>query len=210
LFLLYYISLHLYLYDINKEKGVKMRAIHLVESVNKFRRMQNRKRRIVEYVLSLDNVLHNDQKLRLIKDLEREKYPSGMRTLQTVDPNDEEELLDYFEVDDKDKVSIHFGDNDEWYAILSRLPNNVLEVVDLAGDLGENIIYKLTEMLKPYINWTIKGSFRVATSYRLIKLLERRGHIDILEQENDSFGNEPFKNVTFKFTDKFKADQGVK
>jgi hypothetical protein len=139
----------------------------------------------------------SDEDIQKVKDIEKKMYPPFMRMYHNF--NSKEELMDFMEVDDPKNARIHIGDNSDWYLVLSLHPeDNSVEIVDMAGQLGTRLIHELKTIFDSYRGMKLYGDFRDKTSWRLMKLMEKRGAINITEHEEWHWSDELMHRVTFE------------
>jgi hypothetical protein len=119
-----------------------------------------------------------------VKSIEKEVYPPRMQTYQDFD--DIEELLDYNDCDGQIDCII----KNDWYAIFCNGPTEV-EITDFASrkPLGFAEILEVKNKLQSFGDKIISMNARESTSYKLIKLGERRGWFEIIsDKTNITFG----------------------
>ena len=120
-----------------------------------------------------------------VKSIEKEVYPPRMQTYQDFD--DIEELL-YYSGCNKKQIDC-IVEND-WYAIFCNGPTEV-EITDFASrkPLGFAEILEVKNKLQSFGDKIISMNARESTSYKLIKLGERRGWFKIIsDKTNITFG----------------------
>ena len=128
-----------------------------------------------------------------VKSIEKEVYPPRMHTYQDFD--DIEELLDYNDCDGQIDCII----KNDWYAIFCNGPTEV-EITDFASrkPLGFAEILEVKNKLQSFGDKIISMNARESTSYKIIKLGERRGWFKIISDEpNITFG-EPMHEIIMK------------
>ena len=135
----------------------------------------------------------NQKNFDHVKSIEKEVYPPRMHTYQDFD--DIEELLDYNGCDGQIDCII----KNDWYAIFCNGPTEV-EITDFASrkPLGFAEILEVKNKLQSFGDKIISMNARESTSYRIIKLGERRGWFKIISDEpNITFG-EPMHEIIMK------------
>jgi hypothetical protein len=157
--------------------------------------------------------LSNSQ-IKLIKDIEKKSYPSFMRSFDSL--RSKQDIIDYVtDGEDYDEqlmqnIKIVISDSSDWYMIFTiNNYENMIEVQDLAGhennsnDIKKSLnkLNEIIEVFKPYKGMSIKADFRETTSYRLIKLLEKKQIIQIQDERKWSWGNETMIEVEFIIID---------
>lgn len=137
----------------------------------------------------------NKEKIRQIKDIESRAYPPHMRTYEDIETP--EDVKDYVDCDGDAFCHVEDG----WYMLGCNGPSEVY-VADLASARPLSFVdmNKVTTILRSMGEKTITAECRHSTSYRLIKLLEKRGVIEVM---NDTFshnwGSEAMREVEFRF-----------
>ena len=127
--------------------------------------------------------------LETMKRIEASVYPPEYQMLQDVDSL--AELADYCE----GRPNLHVWETG--YAIWTKD-----EIVDLcsAGALQLAEMIKVRDLMKAtFKNRVVEADLRETTSYRLCKVLARRGWIEILSEEKYLWGSEYFYSVTLRF-----------
>lgn len=140
-----------------------------------------------------ESCLLNQKNFDHVKNIEKEVYPPRMHTYQDFD--DIEELLDYNDCDGQIDCII----KNDWYAIFCNGPTEV-EITDFASrkPLGFAEILEVKNKLQSFGDKIISMNARESTSYKIIKLGERRGWFKIISDEpNITFG-EPMHEITMK------------
>lgn len=140
--------------------------------------------------------IFNQQNLEKVKEIEKRAYPEFMLRYDSIDSVDDakEELEaecgggQYF---------CHVGD--DWY-ILGCNRSNEIEVEDLASarSLGFAELNIILNLLRSFGPKNIRADCRSGTSYRLLKLAEKRGSIEIFSEEPWNWGNEKMYELVFK------------
>ena len=140
-----------------------------------------------------ESCLLNQKNFDHVKNIEKEVYPPRMHTYQDFD--DIEELLDYNGCDGQIDCII----KNDWYAIFCNGPTEV-EITDFASrkPLGFAEILEVKNKLQSFGDKIISMNARESTSYKIIKLGERRGWFKIISDEpNITFG-EPMHEIIMK------------
>jgi hypothetical protein len=140
-----------------------------------------------------ESCLLNQKNFDHVKSIEKEVYPPRMHTYQDFD--DIEELLDYNDCDGQIDCII----KNDWYAIFCNGPTEV-EITDFASrkPLGFAEILEVKNKLQSFGDKIISMNARESTSYKIIKLGERRGWFKIISDEpNITFG-EPMHEIIMK------------
>lgn len=130
-----------------------------------------------------------------IKDIERVSYPKFMLQYQ-----ESETLGDLYNLINKDKDDgeffYHLGEN--WYLLGVNRKNEIL-MADLAST--EKLNFKQINIIKNIVedlgNKKIFADCRDNTSYNLIKLLEQKGTIEIINESPWIWGNEKMHKLSF-------------
>jgi hypothetical protein len=140
--------------------------------------------------------IFNQQNLEKVKEIEKRAYPEFMLRYDSIDSVD----------DAKEELESECGggqyfchvDND-WY-ILGCNRANEIEVEDLASvkSLGFAELNIILNLLRSFGPKNIRADCRSGTSYRLLKLAEKRGSIEIFSEEPWNWGNEKMYELVFK------------
>ena len=172
-------------------------ATRLIEKIKKIK--------LLEKKLTLDELLDSPEDFELIKNLERTKFPEFMHSYQEYSIEDKEKILAYFDVEDSGDVVIHIDDNNQWYLIMTiDSASKMIEVPDMAGNFGPNLLSELKKIFRPYNDYTFEASLRETTSYRIFKSLAKYNYIEILYDNKRRWQSEMMHDVGFKCTEKMK------
>lgn len=133
--------------------------------------------------------------LEKIRNIERISYPRFMWEYQ-----DSENFQDLYHIinknNDKGKFFYHIDKN--WY-VLGVIKLNETIISDLAstGVFNFKQMNHILDILKEHGNKKITADCRDSTSYSLLKLLEQRGTIEILNENAWLWGNEKMYKLSF-------------
>jgi len=135
----------------------------------------------------------NQKNLDRVKAIEKIAYPSHMQFYGDFD--DIDDVIDYADCDGQIDCIIQ----DDWYAIFCNGPREV-EVIDLAArrSLSLSDLLVIYQKMTSFGNKIFTMNARASTSYRLIKLGEKRGMFEILLDEPNSLNGEPMHEIEFK------------
>lgn len=125
--------------------------------------------------------------LKHIRRIERAAYPPEYRQLQHVG------LVDYCEAKNMADLIVLTGPN--WYFLAVK---STREIVDFAADgrIGfAELLLVLNTLRQQMPEGVITGDFRHSTSYPLLLVAQRRGHIQILSDNVWQWCNEQFHEV---------------
>ena len=137
--------------------------------------------------------LFNKINLNKIKEIERKAYPSFMWQFQDLEtPEDAKD-----EVDCDGEFFCHIDNG--WY-MLGCNGSSEVYIEDLASSrsLGFPELNTILRILKGFGNKVITADCRSSTSYKLLKLLEKKGSIEILEEEPWNWESEKMYELKFK------------
>lgn len=142
----------------------------------------------------LESCALTQQNLDKVKEIEDIAYPNFMKGMQDIESISD--VLDYAECDGEIICLIE----DDWY-ILGCNSRKSIEIVDLASkkSLTFSDINKIVNFLKSYGDKVINVDARATTSYRLIKLLQKRGAIEIIHDSPWNWESETMHELKFKF-----------
>lgn len=130
------------------------------------------------------------EEIERIKQIERKVYPTHMQYMQHV--QSVANLIEYTESEDS-----HIMLGPDWYLIVTPT-----EIVDIAttGKLGLQTMIQISNTLKEcYGDKVFSLDARASTSYRLLKVLERRGQIKIHSSEEWYWGNEKMYEMEISY-----------
>jgi hypothetical protein len=135
----------------------------------------------------------NQKNLDRVKAIEKIAYPSHMQFYGDFD--DIDDVIDYADCDGQIDCIIQ----DDWYAIFCNGPREV-EVIDLAArrSLSLSDLLVIYQKMTSFGNKIFTMNARASTSYRLIKLGEKRGMFEILLDEPNSLNGEPMHEIEFR------------
>lgn len=131
--------------------------------------------------------------LEKVKEIERNAYPHFMQQFQDVEtPAEARE-----EIDCNGEFFCHIDDG--WY-ILGCNSYDEVYIEDLASmkNLGFSELNKVLSILRNFGEKLITADCRSSTSYRFLKILEKRGSIQIISEDPWNWGSEKMYEVVFK------------
>jgi hypothetical protein len=138
----------------------------------------------------------NKENLEKVKEIEKLAYPTQFHFYQNVDSV--EDANDHIDCDGD--FFCHIGE--DWYILGCNDPEEV-EVHDLASakrNLGFSELNIILNLLRSFGDKTISADCRDATSYKLLKLAEKRGSIKIMREMSywDRDFKENMHQINFK------------
>ena len=135
----------------------------------------------------------NQKNLDRVKAIEKIAYPTHMQFYGDFD--DIDDVIDYADCDGQIDCIVQ----DDWYAIFCNGPREV-EVIDLAArrSLSLSDLLVIYQKMTSFGNKIFTMNARASTSYRLIKLGEKRGMFEILLDEPNSLNGEPMHEIEFR------------
>jgi len=134
----------------------------------------------------------NQQNFDHVKSIEKQVYPHIMQAFQDFD--NIEDLLDYSDCDGQIDCII----KQDWYVIFCN--GSKVEIIDLASRkrLEYSELMEIKRKLESFGDKIITMNARESTSYKLIKLAERRGVFKIIsDKPNYTFG-EPMHELELR------------
>ena len=137
--------------------------------------------------------LLNKTNLQRVKEIEKKAYPKFMQQYQDVDSIEDA----YDEIDCDGDFFCHIADG--WY-ILGCNNYDHIYIEDLARIRALNFsdLKYIINILKKYGDKLIKADCRSSTSYRLLKLAEKRGLIEIIEEKPWNWEGEKMYEIDLK------------
>ena len=137
--------------------------------------------------------LFNSFNLEKIKRIEKSAYPEFMWQFQDVETPEQA----YDEIDCDGQFFCHIDDG--WYMLGCNGANEVY-IEDLASirNLGFNELNTMLKILRGFGEKVITADCRSETSYRLLKIAERRGSIEMISERPWNWESEKMHNVVFK------------
>ena len=147
--------------------------------------------RILDYLR--ESCALNQKNLDRVKAIEKIAYPSHMQFYGDFD--DIDDVIDYADCDGQIDCIIQ----DDWYAIFCNGSREV-EVIDLAArrSLSLSDLLVIYQKMTSFGNKIFTMNARASTSYKLIKLGEKRGMFEILLDEPNSLNGEPMHEIEFR------------
>lgn len=135
----------------------------------------------------------NPINLQKVKEIERAAYPEFMWQFQDIENPSEA----YEEIDCDGQFFCHIDNG--WYMLGCNGPSEVY-IEDLASvkNLGFAELNRILTILRSFGDKLITADCRGSTSYRLLKIAEKRGRIQVIEESPWNWGNEKMYELTFK------------
>lgn len=140
-----------------------------------------------------ENCSLNQRNFDRVKQIEKTAYPNHMQFYQDFD--DIDDIIDY--ADCQGQIDCHV--ENDWYAIFCNGAKEV-EIIDLASTrpLSLSDLFVVYKKLLSFGDKLFTMNARETTSYRLIKLGEKRGMFEIISDEPNSLYGEPMHEIVFK------------
>jgi len=134
----------------------------------------------------------NQQKLDAIKRIERKAYPAFMQSYQYIDTPEEA----YEEIECDGDYYCHVDNG--WYMLICNSDEAYVE--DLASErpLGFIELNIMLNILRKFGDKFITADCRASTSYRLLKMAEKRKLIQMYEENPWNWGSEKMIQLKFK------------
>jgi hypothetical protein len=131
--------------------------------------------------------------LQKVKEIEKRAYPEFMWQFQDIESPAEA----YEEIDCDGQFFCHIDNG--WYMLGCNGPESVY-IEDLAStrNLGFSELNTILRVLRSFGQKTITADCRSTTSYRLLKLAEKRGSIQIISEDPWTWENEKMYELVFK------------
>lgn len=135
----------------------------------------------------------NKFNLEKVKQIEKSVYPEFMWQFQDIETPQEA----YDEVDCDGEFFCHVDNG--WYMLGCNGPQDVY-IEDLASvkNLGFSELNTILRTIRSFGDKLITADCRSDTSYRLLKLAEKRGSIQIINEDPWTWGSEKMYEITFK------------
>jgi len=138
--------------------------------------------------MRVHRVIDRELVLRLAR-IEEKAYPPAYRYIRSME--DVEELLEYCEASYPDELIVLTGDN--WYMVINHVSKEVIDWA-AAGRLSMADLAKIWRFIKENFD-ELHMDAREKTSYKIMKVFEGRGRIEILHDSSWTWAGEIFHHV---------------
>ena len=134
------------------------------------------------------------KKLMRIKEIEKKVFPEHMRQYEDIESMDD---VDELTEDCYGEFFCHV--ENDWY-ILGCNSGDKVYVDDFSSvkSLGLPELYAVVRLLRSFGDKIIEADFRQSTSYRLIKMAEKKKIVEIIDETPWNWDGEKMSEITFK------------
>jgi len=134
-----------------------------------------------------------EKKLMTIKEIEQKAFPAHMRQYDDI-----ESMEDVDELTEDCTGDFFCHIETDWYILGCNSDKVYVEDFASTRSLGLPELYRVIKLLRSFGDKIIEADFRQSTSYRLIKMAEKKKIVEIIDESPWNWDGEKMTEVTFK------------